>query len=86
MEELEVTRLSTKGQVVIPRRLRDSLGLEPGDKFVVVGEGETLVLKRLSSPDRGSFADLTRRARRLARERGLTEAHVSAAIRKARSR
>lgn len=86
MEELDVTRLSTKGQVVIPQRIRDQLGLEPGDKFVVVGEADTLVLQRLSPPDRESFAALTRRARLLAKRRGITRGAVSAAIRKVRSR
>ena len=30
-----VTTLSTKGQVVIPQGIRESLGLQPGTPFVV---------------------------------------------------
>lgn len=42
---MALTSLSVKGQVVIPKSLRDTLGLQPGDRFVVLREGETIILK-----------------------------------------
>lgn len=36
METLEIASLSTKGQVVIPRNIRNQLNLEVGDKLIVV--------------------------------------------------
>jgi AbrB family looped-hinge helix DNA binding protein len=33
------TKLSSRGQVMIPEEIRNRLGLEPGVQFVVVGEG-----------------------------------------------
>ncbi|HOB98688.1 MAG TPA: AbrB/MazE/SpoVT family DNA-binding domain-containing protein [Verrucomicrobiota bacterium] len=39
-------RLSTKGQLVIPSRLRKALHLQPGDKVSFTVEGERLVLQR----------------------------------------
>jgi len=38
--------LSTKGQLVIPSRLRKALHLQPGDKVSLAVEGEKLVLQR----------------------------------------
>ena len=38
MEALATTRLSSKGQVVIPEEVRTRLGLKAGVQFVVVGE------------------------------------------------
>lgn len=38
------TKLSTKGQVVLPGPLRRKLGLEPGDSLDAKLEGERLVL------------------------------------------
>lgn len=35
MKSLEVTKLSTKGQVVIPEAIRDELKLKRGDLLVV---------------------------------------------------
>jgi AbrB family looped-hinge helix DNA binding protein len=39
------TTLSSKGQVVIPAALRESLGLESGTRFVIRQEGEMLILE-----------------------------------------
>ncbi len=39
------TSVSVKGQVVIPKSIRQGLGWRPGKKLLVVREGETLVLK-----------------------------------------
>lgn len=39
------TSVSVKGQVVIPKSIRQELGWRPGKKLLVVREGETLVLK-----------------------------------------
>jgi antitoxin PrlF len=43
--------LTVKGQVTIPKRVRDALGLKPGDEvdFVVEGSG-SVVVRRAGSP------------------------------------
>jgi AbrB family looped-hinge helix DNA binding protein len=38
-------RLSTKGQIVIPKHLRDKLGLTPGTEFTVSLEGRRIILE-----------------------------------------
>jgi AbrB family looped-hinge helix DNA binding protein len=38
------TKLSTKGQVVLPRQLRRKLGLQPGDSLEAAEENGRLVL------------------------------------------
>ena len=44
------TTLSSKGQIVLPRRVRSQLGLQPGTRFDVTAHGRTVVLApRLSS-------------------------------------
>jgi AbrB family looped-hinge helix DNA binding protein len=39
-----VTKISTKGQVVLPSQIRHRLGLQPGDPLDVHVEGERIVL------------------------------------------
>lgn len=39
------TKISTKGQVVLPRPLRQKLGLRPGDALDVKLEGDAIVLR-----------------------------------------
>ena len=49
-EEPEITTLGEKGQVVIPQRLRKQLGMKAKTRFIVFGEGDTIVLRRLRLP------------------------------------
>ena len=39
------TRLSSKGQIVIPRQIRQSHGWSPGVSFSIIDEGDAIVLK-----------------------------------------
>jgi len=50
-EELEVTTMSEKGQVVIPQSIRKELGIKPKTKFLVYGRGDTVIMKKLELPD-----------------------------------
>ena len=43
---METATISTKGQLVIPRRFRKALNLEAGDKVSFSLEGETLLVQR----------------------------------------
>jgi AbrB family looped-hinge helix DNA binding protein len=49
--EAEITTMGEKGQVVIPKSLRDLLGVEPHTRFAVFGSGDVIVLRRLALPD-----------------------------------
>jgi len=51
MSEPEVTVMSEKGQVVIPKGMREKLKLGPKTKLIIYGHGDTLILKRLVVPD-----------------------------------
>jgi len=43
---MATTRLSSKGQVVLPRDIRDRLRLQPGEDLVVELRGDEVVLHR----------------------------------------
>jgi AbrB family looped-hinge helix DNA binding protein len=49
----EITKVSTKGQVVIPQEVRDALGIKPGDTLQVERVGDLLVIKRVELKDLG---------------------------------
>jgi len=58
-EELEVTTMSEKGQVVIPQSIRKELGIKPKTKFIVYGRGDTVIMKKLELPDlKKEWADI----------------------------
>lgn len=86
MENLEVTSLSSRGQVVIPQRLRDRLHLHEGEKFMVIGEDDTIVLKKMQVPSFKGFERLLKKTRTYAKNKGLKETDVAEAIREVRQR
>ena len=80
MVRAATTKLSSRGQVVIPEEIRRRLGLEAGAQFVVVGEGDVVILKALKAPKVSDFKALLDEAERSAEEAGLTPADVDKAI------
>ncbi|MGQ9602124.1 MAG: AbrB/MazE/SpoVT family DNA-binding domain-containing protein [Candidatus Bipolaricaulia bacterium] len=51
MALVETTKISSKGQVVIPKRLREELGLQVGDSLVIALQDDRLILRKLSLDD-----------------------------------
>ena len=51
MEEPEITVVSEKGQVVIPKAIRERMKIAPKMKLLVYCFGDTLILKKLEIPD-----------------------------------
>ena len=86
MANLATTRMSSKGQVVIPEDIRKRLKLKHGSQFVVVGENDVVILKAISPPSMEEFDALIADARRQAKEAGLKRSDISAAVAKARAR
>jgi AbrB family looped-hinge helix DNA binding protein len=84
MKSVATTKMSSRGQVVIPESIREELGLKPGSQFVVVGKGDVVILKSITPPSMKDFDSLIRSARKQAREAGLRKSDVTAVIREAR--
>jgi AbrB family looped-hinge helix DNA binding protein len=80
------TRLSSKGQVVIPEDIRARMGLAVGTRFVVVGQDDVVILKTLEAPSMRDFDRLVATARRQARRSRLKRSDIAAAITRARRR
>ena len=72
MESVSTTKLSSKGQVVIPEEIRQRLGLEAGTQFVVVGEGDAVILRVITPPSKAELTSLLRQARTQAKRQRVT--------------
>lgn len=86
MSDLATTRMSSKGQIVIPEEIRKRLGLKTGDQFVVVGEKDVVILKAISPPSMGDFNKIIGEARRQAKKSGMKRSDIAAAIAKVRGK
>jgi AbrB family looped-hinge helix DNA binding protein len=76
--------MSSKGQVVIPEEIRNSLSLESGTQFIVMGQDDVVVLKTISPPSVRDFDSVIRRARAQAKAAGMVPADVADAVRQSR--
>ena len=56
MAQLEITKMSSKGQIVIPQEMRK--GFHEGEKFVVMKAGKQIILKSLEDFDENIEEDL----------------------------
>jgi AbrB family looped-hinge helix DNA binding protein len=80
MADLATTKMSSKGQVVIPEDIRKRLGLEAGSQFVVVAGKDAVILKTISPPSMDEFDKLIQKARRQARSAGMDRSDVREAV------
>ena len=85
MESFEVTRLSSKGQVVLPQAVRAKMSLSVGVKFLVLCQGDTVILKKTSMPSLQQASHLLRASQAYAKKVGLKKSDLQATIRKVRA-
>ena len=83
---VSTTKMSSKGQVVIPEQIRAQLALEAGSRFVVVGEKDVVILKRIAAPSLDEFGRLIKKARSRARAVGLKKSDIEDAVTQARKK
>jgi AbrB family looped-hinge helix DNA binding protein len=76
---VEVVKVSTKGQVVIPKEIRDALGIRNGDYLVVMEKNGYIVMKKLS------VEDVFKEGEELAKTLEITREDVIRAVREVRS-
>jgi AbrB family looped-hinge helix DNA binding protein len=86
MSVFATTKLSSKGQVVIPEEIREELGLKTGSQFIVVGDKDVVILKTISPPSIDEFEDLVKKARKDAKKAGLKKKEIDDIIEKVRSK
>jgi len=84
MVDISTTKMSSKGQVVIPEAIRKKLGLKSGDQFVVTGDKDVVILKSISPPSLDEFDDLIADARRQAGKAGMKRSDIKTALAKIR--
>jgi len=86
MAAYATTRLSSKGQVVIPEEVRRTLGLNEGDQFLVIGQGDAVILKTITPPKIEEFQELLSQARAEGRKARVRKADLKSAITRVRRR
>ena len=82
----DITAVSSKGQVVLPKAIREKLQIVPGVKLMVFSDGNSILLKPIPEPDISEFRNLMDAASKWATDVGMTEEDIDSAIKTVRSR
>ena len=69
MVEGEIVKVTTKGQITLPARIRRSLNISDDSHLYVAQAGNLVVMKRV---DEFTLSDITGILERLAEEKGVT--------------
>lgn len=86
MSRLSTTKMSSKGQIVIPEEIRSSMGLTTGDNFVVVAEKDVVILKPIKEPSIEECKNIIETTRLQAKQAGLKQADIKQVIKEVRAR
>jgi len=81
---ISVTKTSVKGQVVIPQKIREELGIKAGQLLLVYAKGNVLILKKLEKPEPYLFSTLAKPVREEIKRRNITKEDVEEAIKEIR--
>jgi AbrB family looped-hinge helix DNA binding protein len=84
---IEVVTMSSKGQLVIPKSIREEMGLQERDKFIIVRDKESVILRKIESiqPDKKLLSLLDELSKRFEEAR-ISPEDVKKEIRQARAR
>jgi bifunctional DNA-binding transcriptional regulator/antitoxin component of YhaV-PrlF toxin-antitoxin module len=88
LSEVELTHMTSKGQVVIPFDIRKEINVGVGTVFAVFGSGDTIMLKKVHKPTKEelkkSWIRLVEEGSKKAKRLGIEEKDVAKLIHRGR--
>ena len=79
-----ITAMSTKGQIVLPKKIRTALNLNAGTQFVIFSDKGSILLKPIKEPKLAEFEAVLNKFQNWAKEAGVTEADIDEAVKAVR--
>ena len=79
-----ITAMSTRGQIVLPKKIRSALNLDAGTQFIVFSDQGTILLKPITEPKLSDFESVLKKAKEWAMKTGLQESDIDLAVKAVR--
>ena len=77
---IETTKMSSKGQIVIPQDIREEIKAKEGTIFAVLGSNDTIILKKIETPSKETLikelTNIAKEGRRRAEKLGIKESDI----------
>ena len=81
-----ITKISSKGQVVIPLEIREKLNLAEGNLLVISDNGDSICMKRLDLPKIKSWKEATKPFKDAAKKANFSSDDLKNLIEESRAR
>lgn len=81
---IDIVRVSSKGQIALPVDMRKALSISDGDGLAVFATDEVIVLKPLRLPTAKEFSKWLEEAQAWAKEAGVTEEDLGGIVKSVR--
>lgn len=82
--DMEIIKVSTKGQIAIPISMRKELSIETGDSLIAFAYGDTIMLKVIKLPSSDEFKKSLDEAQQWAKDNGLKESDINDFVKNSR--
>jgi len=80
----DIVKMSPKGQLVVPKDIREKAGFNPSDRFIAVQVEDGVMFKKIDFDVQEEYEKLSRKVQERFEERGVSEDEVEDAIEWAR--
>jgi bifunctional DNA-binding transcriptional regulator/antitoxin component of YhaV-PrlF toxin-antitoxin module len=80
----DVVKMSSKGQLVVPKEIREQAGFDPSDRFIAVPVDDGVLFKKIDFDVREEYEKLSERVQERFEAEGVSEDEVEDAIEWAR--
>ena len=88
--EVETVKMSSRGQLVIPQDMREELHAKEGTVFAIMGNKDTIILKKIEKPSKEEFIKLlttmAKEGRKRLEKKGIKESDILGIVQKSRGR
>lgn len=81
-----ITKISSKGQVVIPLEIRERMNLEEGNLLIVSDNDDSICMKRIELPNIKSWKEVTKTFRDAAKKSNFSNEDLKKLIEESRIR
>ncbi len=63
--ETKIIKVTDKGQISLPVKIRNTLNIEQGDELVITQSGDSIVIRKIKKED---FSDLLKHSEKVAKK------------------
>lgn len=81
----EIVKMSPKGQLVVPKAIREQAGFEPSDRFIAMPVADGVIFKKIDIDVEAEYEQLSRQVQERFERSDIDEDEVEDAVEWARS-